>query len=278
MLDYTKLESRLSDCAIGHTVYTYAQCASTQDIAHTLALTHRSGTLVLAEHQTAGRGRQGQTWTDRRSLSLTTSFLLKPPMGLGISTPAALMAGMAVRAAVVALLPALREELWLKWPNDVVWRRADGSFRKLAGILIEWHSRGAELSHGVLGIGINVNHTAADLPPVAPEALVPVSLHLLTGRCLDRLELLVSLCRQLACWLRLAGPGQGTARPWEKKLATLGQHVVVHSRAADVQPLTGIATGTTAAGSLIVKDAAGHRHTVTAADVSIRTESPPAGG
>lgn len=277
MIDYSKLESRLSDCPIGHTVYTYAQCPSTQDIAHALASTHRSGTLVLAEQQTAGRGRQGRTWTDRRGLSLTTSVLLKPPVGLGISAPTSLMAGMAVVGAVSTLLPTFHERLWLKWPNDVVWHRENGSFQKLAGTLITLHRRGAKLSHGVLGIGINVNHTAAELPPVAPGSLAPASLHLLTGKPQDRLELLVFLCRHLASWLNLDCARQRKARPWEEKLITLGRQVVVHARASGTQPLTGIATGTTAAGSLIVEDAAGHRHEVTDSDVSIRM-SRTAGG
>jgi len=270
MIDYAQLENRLSDCEIGHTVYTYPECPSTQDIAHTLAATHRSGTLVLAEQQTAGRGRQGRTWTDRRGLSLAASLLLKPPIGIGAPASTALTAGLVVWETVSALLPALREELWLKWPNDVVWRREDGSLQKLAGILFELHSLGAAPSHGVLGIGINVNHAAADLPPVTPGASAPTSLHLLAGRPQDRRELLVALCRRLARRLHPRRLRQPAARPWEEKLATLGQHVVVQTSAAATQSLTGIATGTTAAGHLIVEDAAGRRHEVTASDVSIR--------
>ncbi len=273
MIDYATLEDRLSDCAFGHTVYTYAQCLSTQDIAHTLAPTHRSGTLVLAEQQTAGRGRRGRTWTDQRGLSLTTSFLLKPSRGCGIPASTALLAGMAALETVTELLPTLRQQLWLKWPNDVVWRREDGSLRKLAGVLIELHRRGAESSHGVLGIGINANHTVSDLPSVDPEALAPTSLHLLTGRPQDRLALLELLCRHLAC--KLHTRRNHADRPWERRLIPLGQHVTVCSCTA-AAALTGIATGTTAEGLLIVEDDAGHRHEVTASDISFRADAKPA--
>ncbi len=270
MIDYAKLESCLAGCEIGHTVYTHARCHSTQDIAHAIAASHRSGTLVLAELQTKGRGRSGRTWTDRRGRSLTTSFLLKTPWGIGNSAPTSLMAGMAVLEAISESIPEIGRNLWLKWPNDIVWRGQAGLQRKLAGILVETHYQGAKLKHTVLGIGVNVNHSAGELPKVEPPSLTPSSLRLLAGEQQDRLKLLVSLCQQLASWLSPDSPCFLPDRPWEEKMITLGQQVVVHPNASNSPTLMGIATGTTKQGSLIVVDAAGHRHEITAADVSIR--------
>ena len=263
MIDYAKLESRLTDCAYGHTVYTYANCGSTQDIAHAIGPTHQSGTLVLAEHQTAGRGRAGRSWTDRRGKSITSSFLLKPPSDIEVSTTVSLLAGMAVLGAIEAQLPRLQENLWLKWPNDVVWRKKDGSLRKLAGILIELHRRGNELSHGVLGIGINVNHSTAELPMVGPEDLEPSSLLQLTGELQDRMELLASLCLQLSTWLHPTRLGFREGRPWEERLVNLGQPAVVQSPSSKTPPLRGIATKTTEDGHIILQDAEGNDHIVT---------------
>ncbi len=270
MIDYAKLESRLASCEIGHTVYTHARCLSTQDIAHALATSHRSGTLVLAEQQTKGRGRRDRTWTDRRGLSLTTSFLLKPPIGIGNSTPASLMAGMAVLDAISNSSPEVGSELWLKWPNDIVWCGQGGALRKLAGILIETHYRGPDLNHAVMGIGINVNHSARELPSVESPSLAPTSLCILAGGHQDRFELLVSLCQQLANWLSHDSLRSRPNKPWEQKMITLGQRVVVHPNASDLPPLKGLATGTTLQGHLVVEDAAGYCHEITATDVSIR--------
>ena len=270
MIDYAKLESRLAGCEIGHTVYTHVQCLSTQDIVHAIAPSHRSGTLVLAGLQTKGRGRRGRTWTDRRGLSLTTSFLLKLPLRIGNSAPTSLMAGMAVLEAITNSLPEIGKDLWLKWPNDIVWHGQEGSLRKLAGILVERHYQGARLNHAVLGIGINVNHTAGELPKVDSPSLAPISLHVLAGEHLDRFELLVSLCQQLASWLSSDGLCFCLDRPWEEKMITLGHRVEVHPDASDSPRLEGMAIGTTMNGSLVIEDAAGHLHEITANDVSIR--------
>ena len=87
MIDYSLLETRLSRCAFGHTVHFYARCPTTQDIAHGLAATNAHGTLVVAETQTAGRGRHGRRWQTARGGSIATSFLLKPPRSLPPDAP-----------------------------------------------------------------------------------------------------------------------------------------------------------------------------------------------
>src|SRR5690606_12415094 len=112
------------------------------------------GALVTAEHQTAGRGRHGRTWTDAPGLSLLASLLLRPtlpPDRLGLLPLAAGLAAADAVESVTGLVPRL------KWPNDVLL-----GGRKVGGLLLE-----SRLGDGpatvVLGLGLNVGQ--ADFPP-----------------------------------------------------------------------------------------------------------------
>jgi len=135
------------------------------------------GAIATALHQTGGRGRFGRTWHDVPGASVLVSVLLKPPPG---RNPAelTLVGGLAVARAIG---PAAR----IKWPNDVL---VDG--RKVSGGI-------ADLRDGavVLGIGVNVNQTADELPP---DARTPAaSLRSLDGRERDVEELLAAVLHEL---------------------------------------------------------------------------------
>ena len=221
MIQFDRVEAQLADCRFGHTAYTYASCPSTQDIAHSLALTHRAGTLVVAEGQTAGRGRHGRSWRDRKGCSLAVSFLLKDDLPHTAAPSLALLTGMAVLSALEGICPERGVELALKWPNDVVHRDPQGRWRKLAGILLETRHAVQGTGHAVVGIGINVNHTWNQLPPVARHALPPSSLALLAGQRFDRTPLLIRLCRALQRFLYLEYAKCLETKIWETRLITL---------------------------------------------------------
>jgi BirA family transcriptional regulator, biotin operon repressor / biotin---[acetyl-CoA-carboxylase] ligase len=157
-------------------------CESTQALVDTSLA---EGALVVADHQTAGRGRLGRAWDAPPGTAILCSLLLKPPADRnppGLS----LLAGIAV-ADTLERTTGLAVQV--KWPNDVMLRR-----RKVAGCL-------AELRDGavVLGMGMNVNQTQAELPPNAG------SLRTLTGRTWDRETLLAMLLEDLegrySAWL-----------------------------------------------------------------------------
>ena len=150
-------------------------CESTQLLVDT---TLPEGALVVADHQTAGRGRLGRSWEAPPGTALLFSVLLRPPS----ERPApelSLVAGVAVADTLERLLGLAVQ---IKWPNDVMLRR-----RKIAGILAE-----ARDDVVVLGIGINVGQTADQLPDKAG------SIRTLTGRTWDREELLASVLEDLA--------------------------------------------------------------------------------
>lgn len=132
---------------------------STMDVAHRLAADGcRSGTLVIANHQTAGRGRSGGKWTSPTARGLWLTIIERPVDVTGIEV-LALRVGLRAARALDRFAP---EPLRLKWPNDLY---IDD--RKLAGILIEARWREGRLEWVSIGVGVNV--TAPDDMPLAAE-------------------------------------------------------------------------------------------------------------
>jgi BirA family biotin operon repressor/biotin-[acetyl-CoA-carboxylase] ligase len=132
---------------------------STLDIAHRLADEGcRSGTLVIANHQTAGRGRSGGKWTSAAARGLGLTIVERPVDTTGLEV-LALRTGLRAARALDRFAP---EPVRLKWPNDLY---IDD--RKLAGILIEARWRERRLEWVAIGVGVNV--TAPDDMPLAAE-------------------------------------------------------------------------------------------------------------
>jgi BirA family biotin operon repressor/biotin-[acetyl-CoA-carboxylase] ligase len=149
-------------------------CESTQLLVDTSL---PEGALVVADHQSAGRGRLGRSWDAPAGTALLFSVLLKPPAERR-SPELSLVAGIAVADALERTLGL---SVQIKWPNDVMLRR-----QKVAGCLAE-----ARDGAVVLGIGVNVGQTRAELPPNAG------SIRTLTGRSWDREDLLSTVLDDL---------------------------------------------------------------------------------
>jgi BirA family transcriptional regulator, biotin operon repressor / biotin---[acetyl-CoA-carboxylase] ligase len=210
------------------------------------------GQVLVAEEQTAGRGRLGRTWTSVPGAALTFSVLLRP-----VTVPAArrgwlpLIAGVAVASAVRSVTgrggPDGAVDAVLKWPNDVLVGE-----RKLAGILAEQSPDGSAL---VIGIGLNVA-TPADVLPVSPAGLRATSL-LVEGASVSRAELLLEILRQFESWYTafLADPDPARTGLLDAYLllcVTLGQRVRVELPAGRF--MTGVATGVDHDGRLLIAD------------------------
>jgi BirA family biotin operon repressor/biotin-[acetyl-CoA-carboxylase] ligase len=150
-------------------------CESTQLLVDTSL---PEGAVVVADHQTAGRGRMGRSWEAPPGKALLFSVLLKPPAARRLPE-LSLVAGVAVADALERLLGLAVQ---IKWPNDVMLRR-----RKVAGCLAE-----ARDGAVVLGIGVNVDQTDAELLEGAG------SIRTLTGRPVDREELLATILDDLS--------------------------------------------------------------------------------
>src|SRR5580692_2830927 len=185
------------------------------------------GQVLVAEEQTAGRGRLGRTWTSVPGASLTFSVLLRPvtvPAGRRGWLP--LLAGVAVASAVRSVAGV---EAVLKWPNDVL-----VGDRKLAGILAEQSPDGSAV---VIGTGLNVATPASALP-VSPAGLPATSL-LVEGADVGREGLLAEILRTLEHWYLVfsADPDpvrSGLLAEYRAACATLGRQVRVELPAGRV--------------------------------------------
>ena len=207
------------------------------------------GLVVVAEHQTSGQGRLGRVWESPRHAGLTFSVLLHPPVPDRRWPWLPLLTGVAVVEGIAGVGGPCCA---LKWPNDVM---NDG--RKLAGVLAERLDtpRGPA---AVVGVGLNVSQTAAELPVPTAGSLAGA------GFEVDRTVLLRSVLERLheeyVGWARDGG------RVQERYLArsdTVGREVRVELPRG---VLEGVAVGIDVDGGLVV-EAAGRRTTVTAGDV-----------
>ena len=179
----------------------------TLDSTNAYALRHGSdGTVVVADHQTAGRGRHGRSWHSAPGLGLWFSVVLEGPTTDGLVFGAAL----AVRDA---LQPAC--SLSVKWPNDLV---AQG--KKVCGILVE--RRDARCA---IGIGINVHHRPEDFPP--PLRQTAASLEMVTGIAWRRADVLQAVLIQFDKQVMLLRSGryETVRRAWADACDLLGREV-----------------------------------------------------
>ena len=159
------------------------------------------GAVFVAEQQTAGRGRGGQSWESAQSLGIYCSVVLRPVLSPGDALLLSLIAGLAVAEAVeqsTGLHPDLR------WPNDVL---LNG--RKFCGILTEMNAEPTRVRHVVIGIGVNVNQ-----PSFAGElGQIATSLRMESGRGWSRVELIAALLKSLDSEYRKLIAGGPAARP-----------------------------------------------------------------
>jgi len=211
------------------------------------------GTVLVADHQTAGRGRVDRVWTAPPESSLLVSVLLRPdPSSAGFAGMAVGVAAVDAVVATTGIVPRL------KWPNDLVWPGlGNDSDRKLAGILAEADWSDPDAPAVVVGLGLNVNW-----PRVFPEELLTTatSLNHVAGRDIDREQLLV----EVLCELDRRADESDLIDAVRERSATLGTHVRVELPSATVE---GVATELTEHGHLVVVADDGVRHTVAAGDV-----------
>ncbi len=279
-MDQASLESTLADLHLPAIRY-FDHLDSTNDEAWRWVESGAlHGALVVADEQTAGRGRLHRRWVTVYGSSLAFSLvLLAPPL-----TPAQFtrLTGLGALSTCQALanlysLPAL-----VKWPNDILLEQ-----RKTGGVLVESRWSGDQLSAVVLGIGINIAPSSISpehLPP-APLSMPVTCVEDSLGQVVDRLELLHGILQQLLSWLpRLASPE--FIQAWESRLAYRQQWVEV-TPGAEVQPASleaaqpgvtvGKVIGLSQDGSLELSTQAGKRVTVQAGEIRLRPIDAPPG-
>ncbi len=214
------------------------------------------GTCVVAEHQSAGKGRQGRVWESPAGAGLWLSVVID------ISAVAPVHRGLLPLAAGLAIADALSDvtglEVMLKWPNDIV---IDGPARdglagprKLGGILVEAAER------AVVGCGINVSGAVNELP--TPQA---TSLLLEGAPPVDRARLLAAELSHLRHRVAQWRTNSGLIEDYRERCLSLGRSVQVLLPGGEV--LVGVATAISPDGQLVVTDSQGNTRSVAAGDV-----------
>ncbi len=238
---------------------------STMDVARErLAAGAPDGYVVIAEHQTQGRGREG-AWECPPGLGVLLDVVLKARLPASEQRAIVLLGTVAAAEAVRRLgLPAR-----IKWPNDVVVasEAAGGlSVRKLGGVLAERVTSGDGPPAHVLGIGLNVNQLPEHLPAGATRT--PTSMRIERGAEFDRNRVCRILLQELNFWyhrLRMGQPERILAR-WRRLSCLLQRRVRARVRG---RILIGTVLGIRSSGELIFQDDAGARRLLTDRDAEL---------
>ncbi len=220
-----------------------------------------TGMVIVADHQSAGRGRLGKKWLSSSGDGLYFSLLLRPLLALDDVAKITLAAGVAVAEA---LEPLCREKIMLKWPNDIFI-----GHRKCGGILAELDISRAASPLVVLGIGLNLKEPAAGYPPEIADragALADFSAGTLEPGSLLA-DLVTNIDRVLA---ELEQQGWPAIRSrWQQRDITLARKLTWVTAANEI--ISGVSLGIDEQGLLFIEDDNGALHEVLSGDVQLQT-------
>jgi BirA family biotin operon repressor/biotin-[acetyl-CoA-carboxylase] ligase len=257
MLNAERLDANLPLHGLGKPFHLYQQVMSTNDVAIEMAK-HFSphGTLIVADWQTAGRGRAGREWLTPPGSALAISIILRPKNFLAdrIGELTALGA-----LAVVEQIEKLGAVALIKWPNDVLVKG-----RKVAGVLVEGSWVGKELDFAVLGIGVNVHQ--ASIPRANQIDFPATCVDVEVGTYTDREQLLLGLVEGVGKWLPTLGDDRFLSR-WNQNLAFQNQEVIVEQPTGE---MIGKVLGIAAGGSLRIEREDGEVQNLDFGDVRLR--------
>jgi BirA family biotin operon repressor/biotin-[acetyl-CoA-carboxylase] ligase len=259
-LKIDKIQENLQTKKIGKKILYLHEINSTNDLAKELADYGTSeGTVVIAETQTAGRGRLGRRWFSPRG-GLFFSVILRPKITVKESVKLVFVAGLAV-AEVLHENYGVRVET--KWPNDVLIND-----RKVCGILSEMKTKGENVSYVVIGVGVNAN---INVKEEFPEELktVATSLQNELGRKVRLEELLKLLLEKLENVYEqfMKGGFHRVLNMWKKYASFLGKNVEVIEEAGRWR---GLALDVDADGALVIRLRNGTVKRVVVGDVSLK--------
>jgi BirA family biotin operon repressor/biotin-[acetyl-CoA-carboxylase] ligase len=260
VLHADELLSRLGGShIIGRDIRVFQETGSTNDVIEKLARDGaKEGVVVFAETQTKGRGRLGRKWISPAGKGLWFSVLLRPDL----RPQAATQMTVATATALARDIPnqtTLTPEI--KWPNDIL---IGG--KKIAGILTELSAELDHIKYIIIGIGVDVNLSATDLPPEVRK--LATSLKIESGQTVPRADLAAAILQELdKDYARIcAGGFEALADEWEEQCCTLGRNVTIH--VGDRQ-LSGRAESLDADGALLLRTQHGHLERIIGGDVTL---------
>lgn len=241
------LLSKLEGTSLVRSIKLLDSVDSTQNIAQRLAEEGApEGTLVIADHQTTGRGRLGRSWVSPAGKGVWMSLVLRPGIPLQFAPQLTLLAAVALCRALKSVTAL---EIGIKWPNDLL---IGG--KKISGILLESTAEDERLRYIIAGIGVSVNLERTDYPPELHD--VATSLLIESGQKIDRSDVVAAFIRQFEHLYALyQQEGFGPIRTlWEALSVTLHKPARLYSPAG---VLEGTPVGLDERGALLVRNSAG---------------------
>ncbi|MBA7470642.1 Bifunctional ligase/repressor BirA [subsurface metagenome] len=253
-LSSASIISNLGTHFIGQRVIYYPSLTSTMEVAKQEAqLGAVEGTVIIADEQTAGRGRIKRVWLSPKG-SVALSIILYPSV---VNLPSLIMlASLAVVHSIEAVT-GLKPQV--KWPNDVL-----VNDKKVCGILIESSVRGNIVDYAIIGIGVNVNLRLSGFPEIQSTA---TSLSAELGRDAPRLRIIRQLLVEVERLYLALQAGGSIYEEWQDNLVTLGRRVRVKSGKTIYE---GVAESVTKDGSLLLRHSNGNLSKIVAGDATLR--------
>jgi len=260
-LDIHIIRKQLATPAVASDIQIFGSVPSTNSVLRGLAMKGApEGTVVIADEQTAGRGRLGKAWFSPPGVNLYASVLFRPLI------PPREAAGFAL-AGPLALDDAIDAEgvsSTIKWPNDVLVER-----KKVAGILVECATIDARIDYVIVGFGVNLNvGRPALVEALGPAAHAAGSLGDFVGREIDRNAFAAELLNDLAAWVEIAR-ARGHApllAAWRDRDILTGRRVEVRGEGPSYE---GRVLGIDTEGYLLLRDALGKRRRVLAGEIRL---------
>lgn len=287
IFDVEQAKLRLSASQIGNQVIHFSRLQSTMTRAREIAETQlqtqsplSSGLAIVADLQTAGRGRLNRKWVSPVGTGLLMSVLLGPDQLPSQLYQLPMLVSVTLVNAIIEMYPASAGHVKIKWPNDILLGDTPG---KVAGILIESAFGRFGIDYSVVGIGVNVNQTHEELPPAEGGMHRPNSLRLWLGEPADRTELFIRICQQLEYQINISHNDKLLFENWKNLLCTLGQPITIstlrqsahnefETDAEIEEQFTGTAVDVNQDGTLIVENAHGCRRAFASGQASLRPD------
>lgn len=261
MFTERELRKGLNTKAFGSRVFTFEKIDSTNNCARALAnVGKEEGIVVIAEEQTAGKGRLGRSWEANRGENLTFSILLRPKVSPEAINLLPLSVGVAIAEAIERVT---RLKVECKWPNDLL---LNG--KKVAGILMESSMRENTVDFVVVGVGLNVNQTQFS-PNLQARA---TSLKLESKQEIDRARLFKEILASLESnyYAGLKTEFKSVLSSWLRRAPMLNRPIVI-SQQGNI--ISGYVRGLSADGGLVLQTN-GTEKTLYAGDVTILGDTP----
>ena len=259
VLGESEIKSRMNTRWAGREVYFYEEIDSTNTQAKRLAEEGAvSGTLVVSDCQTKGKGRRGRVWESPKGTALYMTLMIRPQIRPERASMLTLVIGLSV---VQAIRNVLKVEVGIKWPNDVVLNK-----KKLVGILTEMNAQMDYIEYLVLGVGINAN--TKEFPPEIQDKATSLQIEL--GYPVNRAELVAETMKCFENYYEIFEKTQdhsGLMEAYQEVLVNYNQPVRVLEPGNEY---SGIARGINELGELLVERENGVVETVYAGEVSVR--------